>query len=545
MVGRGDSIGRKREPGNDEKAKWEISVEMPRLKVKRCGLTEHYRRVHLVAPRHPESFWSLQGTVDLLGAKTLVPNSALATLIALTPSNVGVEFVLGDENVSAIDLDLPCDLVAITGATLHAPRIVELCSAFRERGIPVALGGTYATLQHDRCVGLADYHFIGEAEHTWPRFLRDWVAGAAEPVYKQDAFIDLEDSPAPDWSLIEPKDYLSISVQASRGCPNRCDFCDVTQYLGRKCRVKSVPQILDEIKAAHALGASSVFFSDDNFLGNKAFTRSLLTELVEWNKAQPRPLSFSAQITVQVADDEELLRLFADALFRLFFVGVETPRRECLEEVHKAQNLDRPLGERLRAISRFGIVPFLGLIVGFDGDDLTVFDDMYSFIDDTASPIVGISMLNAPRHTPLYERLSRAGRLVGGDFSGEWQLETNIVPKQMTREELVRGYWEMLVRVYDPELFDQRLQRWLPTVEYYGERGYANTEMDLQEVRMMLRVLGKFLFCSERAVRRLFWRNIARARNLDRGTRIRMFTLLAQYRHFRDFVTKPRTQPAH
>ncbi len=153
--------------------------------MKRCGLAEHYRRVYLVAPRHPESFWSLQETVGLLGAKTLVPNSALATLVALTPSDVGVEFVLGDENVFAIDLDLPCDLVAITGATLHAPRIVELCSAFRERGIRVARGGTCATLLHDRCQGMPDHHFIGEAEHTWPRFLGDWIAGVAGPVYKQ------------------------------------------------------------------------------------------------------------------------------------------------------------------------------------------------------------------------------------------------------------------------------------------------------------------------------------------------------------------------
>jgi len=517
---------------------------MPRLKVKRCGLAEHYRRVYLVAPRHPESFWSLQGTVDLLGAKTLVPNSALATLIALTPSDVGVEFVLGDENVSRVDLDLPCDLVAMTGATLHAPRIVELCSAFRERGIPIALGGTYATLERDRCAGLADHHFIGEAEHTWPRFLRDWVAGTAGPVYEQEAFIDLEDSPAPDWSLIEPKNYLSISVQSSRGCPNRCDFCDAIQYMGRKYRVKPVPQVLEEIKAAHALGANSVFFSDDNFLGNKVFTRRLLTELVEWNRVQSRPLAFATQITVQVADDEELLRLFADALFRLFFVGVETPRRECLEEVHKVHNLDRPLEERLRAISRFGIVPFLGLIVGFDGDDPSVFDDMYAFIDETASPVAGISMLNAPRHTPLYERLSREGRLTGDDFSGEWQFETNIVPKQMTREELARGCWELFGRIYEPELFDQRLQRWLSTVEYHGEKGYATGKMDLREALMMLRVLGKFVFGSDRAMRQLFLRNIARARDLDRGTRIRMFTLLSQYRHFRAFVSKPRTLPA-
>ena len=117
------------------------------------------------------------------------------------------------------------------------------------------------------------------------------------PVYKQDAFIDLEDSPAPDWSLIESKDYLSIPVQTTRGCPNRCDFCDVIQYLGRKPRVKPIRQVLDEIEAAHALGANAGILSDDNFLGNKAFTRRLLPELVEWNRAQPRPLQFSTQIT--------------------------------------------------------------------------------------------------------------------------------------------------------------------------------------------------------------------------------------------------------
>jgi radical SAM superfamily enzyme YgiQ (UPF0313 family) len=509
----------------------------------RRGRAERYRRVYLVAPRHPESFWSLSGTVDLLGARTLMPSSALATLIALTPDDVGVEYLLGDENLAQLDLDVGCDLVAITGATLHAPRIFELCRAFRDRGVPVALGGPFATLQADRCQGLADHHFIGEAERTWPRFLREWIAGTAAAVYTQDEFVDLEESPAPDWSLIEPGDYLSISVQTSRGCPNRCDFCDVIKYVGRKYRTKPVDHVLAEVRAAHALGARSVFFSDDNFLGNKAYTAELLARLVEWNRRQPRPLAFSTQITVKVADDEQLLRLFADALFSVLFIGVETPRRDCLAEVHKAHNLSRPLDERLRAISRVGIVPFLGLIVGFDGDDPAAFDDMYEFVDSTASPIVGISLLNAPRHTPLYERLEREGRLVGEDFSGEWQLETNIVPKQMSRAELHRRYWELFARLYEPEPFDGRLQRWLTQVEHCGESGYELKKMDWFEVLNMLRVLGRFLFGSERAVRRLFLRNIGRARKMDRGTRIRLFTLLAQYRHFRDFVTRPRRLP--
>ncbi|MBW2276341.1 MAG: DUF4070 domain-containing protein [Deltaproteobacteria bacterium] len=515
-----------------------------RIKTARRGKAATVKRVCLVAPRHPESFWSLQGTVELLNAKTLVPNSALATLIALTPDDVGVEYVLLDENVSRLDPSIDCDLVAITGATLHSRRIVELCRIFRERGVPVALGGTYATLQPDRCEGLADHLFIGEAEHTWPEFLREWAAGNAAPVYRQEGFIDLADSPAPDWSLLEPKDYLSISVQTSRGCPNRCDFCDVIQYVGRKYRTKSVDQVLEEVRRAHGLGAHSVFFSDDNFLGNVQFTRELLPRLIEWNRAQDRPLAFSTQITVKVADDEELLKLFADALFSVLFLGVETPRREALEEVGKAQNLSRPLDERLTAISRFGIVPFLGLIVGFDADDAGVFDEMYGFVDETASPIVGVSLLNAPRHTPLFERLEQAGRLVGDDFSGEWQLETNIVPKQLTREELVRGYWELFVRIYEPEAFDRRLQEWLKKVEYFAEQGYEKKKTNLWELLNMLRVTGKFLFRSEKQVRRLFLRNMKRARYLDSGTRIRMFTLLAQYRHFRDFVTKPRQLPA-
>jgi len=514
-----------------------------RIKTVRRGRAERVRRVCLVAPRHPESFWSLQGTVDLLDARTLVPNSALATLVALTPDDVGVEYALQDENVAPIDLDFPCDLVAVTGATLHSRRIVDLCRAFRERGVPVALGGTFATLQPDRCEGLADHLFVGEAEHTWPRFLAEWSARSAAPLYRQEGFVDLAASPPPDWSLIDPRDYLSISVQTSRGCPNRCDFCDVIRYVGRKYRTKSVEQVLEEVRRAHALGAHSVFFSDDNFLGDKAFTRELLPRLVAWNRDQARPLSFSTQITVKVADDEALLGLFADALFSVLFLGVETPRRESLEEVGKAHNLSRPLDERLDAISRVGIVPFLGLIVGFDADDASVFDEMYGFVDDTASPIVGVSLLNAPRHTPLHERLEREGRLVGDDFSGEWQLETNIVPKQMSREDLVRGYWDLFGRVYEPEAFDRRLMRWLDKVEYFAEQGYEKKSTTLRELANMLRVTGKFLFGSDRQVRRLFLRNMGRARRMDRGRRIRMFTLLAQYRHFRDFVTRPRRIP--
>jgi radical SAM superfamily enzyme YgiQ (UPF0313 family) len=508
-------------------------------RIRRYGTGPHPRRVHLVAPRHPESFWSLAGTVELYGARTLMPSNALAVLMALTPPELDVEYTLGDENIAPPDPDIDCDLVAVTGGTLHAARIAEICRAFRARGIPVALGGTYASLNADLCDGLADFLFVGEAERTWPEFLRHWVRGEARPVYRQDEKIDLRDSPAPDWSLIDPGDYLNIPVQTSRGCPHSCDFCDVIQYVGRVYRVKSIDQIMAEIRAAHALGCRNVFFSDDNFLGDKAFTRELLGRVIEWNAMQARPLSFATQITVRVADDDSLLRLFADARFSVLFVGVETVRRASLEEVGKRHNLERDPAERLRAISRYGILPFVGLMVGFDHDDATVFDELHALLDASASPIAGISLLNAPRNTPLYLRLEREGRLVGTDFSGEWQLETNVVPKLMTREELAGRYWDLFRRIYRPDLFARRLAAWLDQIDY-SSAVYPNKRRDFRLVGQLGRLARYLLFGADREIRRVFtgaiWHTLRKNPRLLRKT----ITSLLHFRHFHDFVNRER-----
>lgn len=479
----------------------------------------------------------MQGTVDLLGAKTLMPNSALATLMALTPDDVSIEYVLCDENVDKIDFDFNCDLVAITGATLHAVRIHELCRLFRERGRQIALGGPYATINADQCADLANYLFVGEAEYSWPRFLHQWLAGTAEKVYKQSTYIDMKDSPAPDWSLIDVNEYLNLSVQTSRGCPNQCDFCDVIQYVGRRYRTKPIDHILLEVKNAHNVGARTVFFSDDNFLGNKQFTEELLSRLIAWNVKESRPLSFSTQITVQVADDENLLKLFADCRFSTLFLGVETVREESLNEVHKTHNLERDLYERINRISQFGIVPFLGLIVGFDNDDQSVFDDLYKFIKDTCSPIAGISLLNAPRHTTLYKRLQAEGRLIGDDFSGEWQLYTNIIPKQMSRDELISRYWDLYHKVYHPDAFETRIEQWLHNVEY-TQTNYFNKKFDPKQLRQGYRIFKHFILNEAPEVRTLFFRVLVKTWKKNPKLLRRFFTVLTQYSHFYGFVNR-------
>ena len=507
------------------------------MKTKCYGSGDRFKRIYLIAPKHPENFWSMQGTVNLLGAKTLMPNAALATLMALTPPDVDVEYVLCDENVSKLDWDMSCDLVAVTGATLHTKRIHELCRGFRQRGVKVALGGAYSSINYDLCDDLADYLFIGEAEYTWPMFLQEWVRGKAKPVYHQQTYIDLKDSPAPDWSLIDVDDYININVQTCRGCPHNCEFCDVIQYVGRKPRTKSVEQVMAEIRQAHEIGARTVFFSDDNFLAKKAFTEKLLTEIIAWNTIQSRPLSFSTQITVEIADDEKLLRMCADARFSVLFLGVETIRKQSLEDVKKFHNLKYDIFERINRISRYGIMPFLGMIVGFDHDDKAVFDELYEFFTRTNSPIIGISLLNAPRRTPLYNRMEREGRLLGNDFSGEWQLYTNIIPKQMSSEELLRRYCELFKKLYNPDLFHERLQGWLQHVDYFSPL-YVNKKFDPKQFSHGVRMIFFFMVLATPAERGLFVKSMIETWKINPKLMKRAFTFLAQYHHFCDFVRR-------
>ncbi|OGQ86970.1 MAG: hypothetical protein A2512_13315 [Deltaproteobacteria bacterium RIFOXYD12_FULL_56_24] len=514
---------------------------MDQARVKHYGSKEDFKKIYLIAPRHPDNFWSMQGTADILGAKTLMPNSALATLMALTPRGVSIQYALADENVTEIDFDFICDLVVITGGTLHAHRIHALCEEFRKRGRQIALGGTYASIEYDRCDGLADYHFIGEAEYTWPLFLKQWREGKTEKIYKQEQYVDMKDSPPPDWSLIRAGNYVNLSIQTSRGCPNQCDFCDVIQYVGRRYRTKSIAQILQELQNALDLGARTVFFSDDNFLGNKGFTQELLASVIAWNVKQSRPLSFSTQITVQVADDDQLLKMFADARFSVLFLGVETVRRESLAEVHKSQNLEKDLFERIRKISRFGIVPFIGLIVGFDNDDEDVFEELEQFLIATDSPIAGISLLNAPRHTTLYERLKKEGRLTENNFSGEWQLHTNIIPKQMSLARLSFLYWGLFRKIYQPEFFEERLLNWLKNVEYFSEI-YVNKKADPKQLRFGIRIFSHFIFNENRQVRALFFRMLKKTWKINPKLMRRFFTVITQYSHFYRFVNRDRTE---
>ena len=506
-------------------------------------MTTQKKRIYLINPKTPENFWAMQGTLDIVGKhKTLMPNSALLTLAALTPKDLEIEYTFCDENLSPVHMDQACDLVALTGYTLQADRMQELSAAFRARGVKVAIGGVCATLEPERARAMADHLFLGEAEQIWPRFLRDWLAGAAEPLYQQKELIDLAESPAPDLSYINGRDYLYFSVQTCRGCPNNCDFCDVVRLVGRKFRTKSIPQIMTEVKNAHACDAETVFFSDDNFFINRNFTFELLREIVAWNRTLDRPLSFSTQATVAIGDDEELLKLLADARFSVIFLGLETTRKECLDEVNKGQMARFDPRQVIPRISSYGIMPFVGMIVGFDHDTTDVFGEVERFLDDTGSPIASVSVLNAPKNTALYERMKSEGRLLE-DFRGFWHLTTNILPKRMTLDELYLGHKALFQRLYEPENFERRLVKWLRGVRYFTSL-YSTKKKTLYRLFLILRVLRHFLFRVPPPVRRMFWNVAKSAWRINPRLVSRAMSVLVQYWHYYDFARRENWQKA-
>lgn len=478
----------------------------------------------------------MRGTVEAVGVRSLMPSNTLATLLALTPRDVGVEYLYCDENVGEIDWHADCDLVALTGYSSHRERLAEISRGWRARGVPVALGGPFATLMTKEARPLADHLFVGEGEHTWPRFLRDYCAGAKTPsdLYEQREHVDLADSPAPDWSFIDARDYLYLTVQTSRGCPNRCDFCDAIQLVGRKQRGKSIDQVLVEVDNAARAGAETIFFSEDNFGVRPAQTRALLERLVRWNTSREHPVQFSCQTSIRITDSDETLRLLADARFAAIFIGLESVRQACLEEVNKGQLYRADAAERIRRLSSYGLLPFLGLIVGFDHDDADTFDELEQFLNDTGSPIASVSVLTAPDNTPLYHRMAAQGRIVE-PFSACWHDATNIQPKQWSLAELLERHRRLFRRLYDPAQFEPRALKWLAGVTYHTTL-YTHKRKLWTNLAKIFRILTHYLLRVEPPVRDQFFRILKKTWEIDPRLVRKAITIMTQYAHYYDFV---------
>src|SRR4051812_44956544 len=296
-------------------------------------------RICLINPRFQTSFWGLNHAMPLLGKKSNMPVLALPVLAGLTPPEH--EVVLVDENVEEIDFDAleSFDIVGLTGMTVQRDRMREILEELHARGIFTVVGGPWVSVVEEAFPGLVDVRFVGEAEESWPRFLRDWSRGEHRTRYEQAEKTDMTSVPLPRYDLVKFRDYAMGCIQTSRGCPFQCEFCDIIVIFGRKPRIKTPAQVIAEVDAQHKLGARVIFLVDDNFIGNKKAAKGILRELVAWQRERGYPLAFFTEASLDLAEDDELMALMAEAGLVAVFIGIESPDEEALRETKKYQNV--------------------------------------------------------------------------------------------------------------------------------------------------------------------------------------------------------------
>lgn len=436
--------------------------------------------VLLLYPEFPDTFWSMKHALKFVRKRASLPPLGLLTIAAMLPSDWRTRLV--DVNVRPLRArDLAwADLVFVSAMIAQRASAHALVARCRAAGKTVVAGGPLFGPEMEQFPEV-DHFVLNEAEVTLPEFLADFARGTARRVYASGAFPDIRRTPAPRWELADLGRYASMSIQFSRGCPYDCDFCDITAMFGHRPRLKTPEQIVAELEGLHRLGwRRPVFFVDDNFIGNKRYLKeTLLPVLIAWRRRRPG-ITFFTEASINLADDEPLMRMMVEAGFRTVFVGIETTDDAGLKECDKAQNRGRDLVADVKRVQRAGLEVQGGFIVGFDSDTPATFARQVEFIQKSGIVTAMVGVLNALPRTRLYERLKREGRLTGRTTGDNMDGTTNFVTR-MNREALSAGYQGLVRRLYAPRAYYQRVRTFLR--EYRPPR--ARPRLDWSDLRAL------------------------------------------------------------
>ncbi len=452
--------------------------------------------------------------IPYLFAKTLFAPHAVAAVAALTPA--GYEVEIHDEYARGpADPVLQKnghDIIGISITSNQLKRSLHLANVAKKSNPKalVVVGGIGVEHLVSKNPEDIDVVFHGEAEETWPVFLEDLKRGKWLPVYKHHSKPDMTKTPPPRWELMKAdlSAYTAALVQTTRGCPFDCSFCDVIYTYGRKPRSKTIPQVLEEVKRLSALNTTMIFIADDNFAGDKKYTKALLRELIPLNNSFAVPIGFLTQIDITIAGDEELLKLLADCNFQAVMIGIESVNEESLKDLNKQQNLRISVTEAVRTIQSYGIVVLAHMIIGADSDDNTVFEKTAAFIAEANIVHHLCHPLAAPYGTKMWYDLKRKGRIISTEneeISDKLDIVTNIIPKQMTRVALfegLAGYWE---DIYSLEKFKHRALSFIKDIKYKAKVKSPGITALWTQRKMLSRVFTFFMFEMGREHRKTFF----------------------------------------
>ncbi len=409
----------------------------------------------IINPRFEVSYWGMEHALPFLGKRANLPVACLPLLAALTPGEHTITLI--DENVEAIDWERcrRADIVGITGMSVQRFRMKEILTELKQLGCFCVAGGPWVTVQEDYFGDLLDVIFVGEAEETWPKFLEDWKHGRHAERYEQPEKTDMSKVPTPRFDLLNMKHYAFGSLQFSRGCPFQCEFCDIIVTFGRRPRIKTSAQVIAELEAIRKAKISIVFIVNDNLIGNKKAIKVVLKDVIAWQERNNYPLTLFTEASIDLADDAELMELMVRANFISTFIGIESPDEDSLREAKKFQNVRAggTLLEKVRRIQDAGMEVWCGMIMGFDNDDEGIFERQVRFVQDARIAFSMSGMLAAIPKTPLHARLAAEGRL---DTDDVCEYGTNVIPLNMSREELREGYIRVMNEIYEPTAYFER-----------------------------------------------------------------------------------------
>ena len=458
-------------------------------------------KILLVYPKIPSTFWSFESALNFISKKSAEPPLGLITIAAMLPKAWDIKLI--DMNVSELlDEDITwADFVFLSGMSVQINSFREIIRRSNILGTKIVAGGPLATTQYQDFLGV-DHFVLNEAEITLPEFLNDLENGKPKSIYASSEFPDIETTPMPKWELLDIKKYASMSMQYSRGCPYDCEFCSITMLNGRRPRTKSKEQFLLELNRLLNIGwRGPISVVDDNFIGNKVKLKNeILPALIEWMKERKYPYNFITEVTVNLADDEILADLLAEAGFNSLFVGIETPNDSSLKECGKNQNLNRDMIDSVRKLQKKGFIVSGGFIVGFDNDTPSIFDQQIKFIRESGIVSAMVGVLNAPTGTKLFKRLKTEKRLIEGWSGNNMDGSINFIP-MMDYSQLMRGYVKILKTIYADKEYYLRVKKFL---ENYKMPEWGIKFMTLNEIRAFFRLIWKLGFIDKGKI--YFWK---------------------------------------
>ncbi len=418
-------------------------------------------KILFVYPETPSTFWSFKNALKFISKKSSEPPLGLLTVAAMLPEHWDKKLI--DMNVATLKHEHLrwADYVFVSGMNVHLKSFKEVVKRCNDLGVKIVAGGPLCTTDYQKLPGV-DHFVLNEAEITLHSFLRDLQAGSPKHIYTSDEFPDISTTPTPLWNLMDMKKYATMCIQYSRGCPFNCEFCAITMLNGRRPRTKSKEQFLTELESLYQQGwRDQVFIVDDNFIGNKTkLKHEILPALIEWSQQRNYPFVFTTEVSINLADDDELVQLMVKAGFDHTFVGIETPNGESLSECGKTQNLQRDMVASVKKLQRHGLIVSAGFIVGFDNDPPNVFEQQISFIQQSGIATAMVGLLNAPSGSRLFQRLKKENRLTSIMSGDNMDGSMNFIPK-MNYQKLLQGYQKILRTIYSQKEYYERVKTFL------------------------------------------------------------------------------------